>query len=267
MAQEKWLVDGPRVIDFEQVRRVKVGLVGGEVTIIGHDDPGARVEVHSVSGKPIAVTLDGDAVEIDHPQIGWDNFLDVFTAFREKERAEVTLMVPHQIALKLGVVRASALVSGLVGAVTVSTVSGEVVLDSHRGEATLNAVSGEISIRAHAGELAINTVSGEVTASGEITKFACDSVSGAVFLDLVGVPSLISVNSVTGGVTARLEPDVAANYRISTATGKLQLDGERISGVRGEYVSSGSSRSGEPSADFRINTVSGSISVLHGIHA
>ncbi|MFD1714918.1 hypothetical protein ACFSBZ_10595 [Amnibacterium flavum] len=267
MAQEKWFVDGPRVIDVEHVRRLKVGLIGGEITIIGHDDPGARVEVHSVSGKPLAVSIDGDRLEIDHPQIGWDNFLDVFGAFRDRARADVTVMVPHSVALKLGVVRASVLVSRLIGDASISTVTGEVVLDSHRGDAQFNAVSGEVSVRAHVGGISVNTVSGDVTASGEISRFACDSVSGAVFLDMVGFPESVATNSVTGGVTARFEPDVPLRYRISTATGRLQLDDEHITGLRGEYVSSKGAAPGAQAVDFRANSVSGSISVLHGIHA
>jgi hypothetical protein len=46
MAQEKWLVDGPKVIDLENIDRLKVSLVGGHVDIVGHDEPGVRVEVH-----------------------------------------------------------------------------------------------------------------------------------------------------------------------------------------------------------------------------
>ncbi len=53
MAQEKWLVDGPKTIDVENIRRLKVGLISGQVDIVGHDEPGARVEVHSVSGRDL----------------------------------------------------------------------------------------------------------------------------------------------------------------------------------------------------------------------
>ena len=55
MAQEKWLVDGPKTIDVEGVRSLKVGLINGQVDIIGHDKPGARVEVHSVSGRDLKI--------------------------------------------------------------------------------------------------------------------------------------------------------------------------------------------------------------------
>jgi len=67
MAQEKWLIDGEKTIDIEMIRKLKVGLIAGQVDIVGHDDPGARVEVHSVRGKALTVTINGDTLEIDHP--------------------------------------------------------------------------------------------------------------------------------------------------------------------------------------------------------
>ena len=58
MAQEKWLVDGPKTIDIESARTLKVGLIGGQIDIVAHDEPGVCVEVHSVTGKPLKVSVD-----------------------------------------------------------------------------------------------------------------------------------------------------------------------------------------------------------------
>ena len=102
MAQEKWMIDGEKTIDIETVRNLKVALIGGQVDVIGHDEPGARIEVHSVDGKPLKVTLDGDTLEVDHPQLNWDNFIDVFMSFRGTARADVSIMVPRDVALKFG---------------------------------------------------------------------------------------------------------------------------------------------------------------------
>ena len=45
---EKWLIapGEERVIDIENVSRLKIGLVGGQVDVIAHDEPGIRIEVH-----------------------------------------------------------------------------------------------------------------------------------------------------------------------------------------------------------------------------
>ena len=113
MAQEKWLVDGPKVIDIEIVRKLKVGLISGQVDIVAHDEPGARVEVHSVSGRDLKISVDGDSLEIDHPQLRWDNWVDAFASFRGNARADVSILVPRDVALKFGVVNASGLISGI----------------------------------------------------------------------------------------------------------------------------------------------------------
>ena len=266
MAQEKWLVDGPKVIDVEAVRKLKVSLIGGQVNIVGHDEPGARVEVHSVRGKALRVSIDGDTLEVDHPQLGWDNWIEVFRSFTGKASADVSIMVPRDVALKFGVVSASALISGLTDDATISTVSGDIVVDNVYGDLQLNAVSGEIAVRGHYGNVNAKTVSGEVTASGEIMKFVCDGVSGNVFLDLTGTPDAVRVNTVSGDVTVRLESGTPAQYKISTVSGRLQLDDSEITGVRGTYTG----KYGELDKywlDFRANTVSGNVSVLHSVHA
>ncbi len=53
MAQEKWLINGAKVIDVESVRKLKVGLIAGQVNIIGHDEPTASA---SRSTRPRAAT-------------------------------------------------------------------------------------------------------------------------------------------------------------------------------------------------------------------
>lgn len=266
MAQEKWLVDGQKVIDAENIRRLKVSLVRGKVDIVGHDEPTARVEVHSVSGKPLMVSIDGDALEIDHPQLRWDNFIDAFSSFRGGASADVSIMVPRDVALKFGVVSARGLISGLTEDARIATVSGELVIDNLYGDIEVNAVSGEISVRNHYGTIAAHTVSGDVTASGEIMRFACDGVSGDVFLDITGTPDEVRVNTVSGDVTTRLEHDVPAQYRIATVSGRLQLDDTQITSIKGQYTA----RYGTLDRhwlDFKANTVSGNISVLHAVSA
>jgi DUF4097 and DUF4098 domain-containing protein YvlB len=264
MAHEKWLVDGPKVIDVGVVHALKVSLIGGKVDIVGHDEPGARVEVHSVSGKELKVSLDGDKLEIDHPQLSWDNFLEVFSSFRGSAKADVSIMVPRSVAPTLGVVSASALVSGLTTDATVSTVSGDVVIDGLTGTLQLNGVSGEASVSDHSGRVSARTVSGDITASGGISVFTAESVSGDVLADVTGVPDEVRISTVSGAVTTRLAPGVAAQYRINTAAGRLQLDNEQITGVHGSYSSTYGTLD-QHWLDFRANTVSGNISVLHAV--
>ena len=266
MAQEKWLVDSEKVIDIELVRKLKVTLIAGQVDIVGHDEPRARIEVHSVRGKSLKISIDGDTLEIDHPQLSWDNFVDVFASFRGSASADVSIMVPRDVELKFGVVSATALISGLTEDARISTVSGDIVVDNHRGDIELNAVNGEIAVRNHSGRISAHTVSGDVTASGEIVKFTSDSVTGNVFLDVVGTPDEVRVSTVSGDVTARLEPGIAARYKINTVSGRLQLDDAEISGVRGSYTGTYGTLD-KLWLEFKANTVSGNVSVLHAVSA
>jgi len=266
MAQEKWLVEDAKTIDIGLVRNLKVSLIAGKVDIIGHDEPTARVEVHSVSGKALKVSMDGDTLEIDHPQMSWDNFLDVFKSFTGTAKADVSIMVPRDIALKFGVISASALISGLTEDASISTVSGDVVVDNIYGDLQLNAVSGEIAVRNHYGEISVKTISGDVAATGEIMKFSGNTVSGDVYLDIAGEPDEVTVSTVSGTVTTRLAAGVAAQYRINTVSGRLQLDDTEVTGVRGNY----SGKYGQLDKtwlDFKANTVSGNISVVHAVTA
>jgi len=267
MAQEKWLVDGAKVIDVDTVRKLKVALIAGQVDIVGHDEPTARIEVHSIKGRELKVTLEGDTLTIDHPQLGWDNWIDVFKNFSGgNARADVSIMVPRDIELKFGVVSASGLISGLNSEGSISTVSGDIVIDGVNGDLQLNSVSGELSVRNHYGKITAKTISGDITATGEIFGFGGDSVSGDVFLDLEGSPDTVKVNTVSGDVTTRLVEGYPAQYRINTASGRLQFDDSHITGVHGAYQSKFGVLD-KKWLDFKANTVSGNISVLHRVSA
>ena len=266
MAQEKWLVDGAKIIDVDNIRKLKVGLVAGQVNIVGHDEPHVHIEVHSVSGKELLVSVDGDTLNIDHAQWSWDNFIDVFKSFRGSARADISVKVPRDVALKFGVVSATALISGLTEDASISTVSGDVVIDNIYGDLQLNAVSGEIAVRNHYGEIAVKTISGDVAATGEIMKFSGNTVSGDVYLDITGAPDEVTVSTVSGTVTTRLAAGVAAQYRINTVSGRLQLDDTQVTGVRGGYTGKYGDLD-KTWLEFKANTVSGNISVVHAVTA
>jgi len=264
MAQETWIVTDPTVIDLEIVRRLKVGLIGGQIDIVGHDEPGARVEVHSVSGRDLKVALEGDTLVIDHPQLKWETFFENFRLFGVKARAEVSILVPRTATLSFNAVSAEGLISGLHSEVTVNTVNGDVVLDGIVGDVSVHAVNGEVSVRGLRGDLSVQSVSSDVTATGEIRRVTCDAVSGNVLIDVHGAPDRIRNSTVSGDLTVRLDAGRPTQYSISTMSGRLQLDDAQISGVKGQY----SGRYGELAGSFtevRASSVSGDVSVVHTV--
>lgn len=265
MAIEKWIIEPgqSRVIDLGLVRKLKVGLIGGTVNVIAHDEPGVRVEVSQVTGKDLKVEIDGDALEIDHAQLRWDNFLDVFARFRGNAKANVSILAPRNVALKLGVVSADALVSGFTTDAKLSSVNGDLVIDHCTGDLELSGVNAEISAGSHRGRIRAHTVSGDITVSGEITSYSADTVSGNSVLDITGTPDRIETNTVSGDLTARIDGGAGERYRINTVSGTLYLDGATITGTFGKgFERTVGSLDGGRWADIRASSVSGNVSVM-----
>lgn len=265
MTLEKWLIKPgeTRVIDLEDIRKLKVGLVGGQIDVVAHDEPGVRIEVHAVTIKDLRIEASGDVVEIDHPQLRWDNFLEVFRNFGSGgPKAEISVAVPRGILLTLGVVSASALVSGLASGARLNTVSGDIIVDGLTGDLSVNAVSGDVQIRGLDGALSANSVSGDVAATGSIRKATIDTVSGGMLVDSTDRVDLVGLNTVSGDATVRLDEGHPANFVLRSVSGRLMVDGvKRSSSGPSNYVDSVGELSGS-FADVRANSVSGDVTVL-----
>ncbi|MBM3715291.1 MAG: DUF4097 domain-containing protein [Actinobacteria bacterium] len=265
MSLEKWIVrpGETRVIDLETVREMKIGLVGGQVDIVAHDDPGARIEVHNVTVKDLRIEMTGDKLEIDHPQLRWDNFLEVFRNFGSGgPKAEISIAVPRSVVLTLGVVSASALVAGLRSDAKLNTVSGDIIVDGLVGDVGLNAVSGDVHVRELEGALSANSVSGDVAATGAVTKASIDTVSGAMLVDSTGPVQSISLNSVNGTATIRLDRELPATYVARSVSGRVQIDGTVRSGSGPTSWTGSTGTLAGSFVDVRANTVSADITVL-----
>lgn len=265
MTLEKWLIHPgeSRIIDVEGIRSLKVGLVGGEVDIIGHDEPGIRIEIHGVTVKDLRVEATGDTIEIDHAQLRWDN---VFEAFRNigagAPRAEVSIAVPRDIRLSLGVVGASVLVSGLAADARLNTVSGDLIVDGLDADLSVNAVSGDVQVRALRGAITAKTVSGDIAVTGAVRSASVDTASGAMLIDAEGPVHAITLNTVSGDASVRLDADYPANYLVRTVTGRVQIDGIVRSG---SGITTWTGSTGELSGSFvdvRTHSVSGDLTVL-----
>jgi DUF4097 and DUF4098 domain-containing protein YvlB len=265
MSLEKWLVQAgeSKVIDLDVVRAVKIALVGGQIDVIAHDEPTARVEVHSVNGRALKVSMDGDRLEIDHIQLRWDTIVDVVKGLgRGGDRADVSLLVPRGVSLKFDTVSADGLVSGLHSDARVSTVGGDIVIDGLHGDIDVNTVHGELSVRNHTGRVTAHTVSGDVTAAGELTRFSVDGVSGSVFVDADGTPAQVQANTVSGDLTIRIDEGLGARYRINTVSGTLQLDGSVVKGTFGRGYTSTTGSLDSKWIDVAANSVSGDVTVV-----
>ncbi|MDF2920289.1 MAG: hypothetical protein K0S70_4507 [Microbacterium sp.] len=268
MTLQKWIVHPgeTRVIDVDDIRKLKVSMVGGQIDIVAHDEPGVRIEVHAVTGKDLRIEATGDAVEIDHPQLRWDNFTQVFRNFGSAgPKAEISVAVPRGTDLTLGVVSASALVSGLAADARVNTVSGDIIIDGITGDVNANAVSGDVQVRELTGALSAKSVSGDVAALGTLRAADIDTVSGAMLIDSSGPIQSISLHTVGGDATVRLDETLPANYQVRSVSGRVLIDGVVRSGQGAGPLTSFAGSTGELSGSFvdvRSNSVSGDLTVL-----
>ncbi|MDQ1217566.1 MULTISPECIES: DUF4097 family beta strand repeat-containing protein [Microbacterium] len=268
MTLQKWIVhpDETRVIDIDDIRKLKVSMVGGQIDIVAHDEPGVRIEVHAVTGKDLRIEATGDVVEIDHPQLRWDNFTQVFRNFGSSgPKAEISVAVPRGTDLTLGVVSASALVSGLTADARVNTVSGDIIIDGITGDVNANAVSGDVQARELTGALTAKSVSGDVSAIGTLRAADIDTVSGAMLVDSSGPIQSITLHTVGGDATVRLDESLPANYQVRSVSGRVLIDGVVRSGQGAGPLTSFAGSTGELSGSFvdvRTNSVSGDLTVL-----
>ncbi len=274
MTAQEWRIEGPRVLDIgaedERVTRLEVGIVGGRVDVVTHDDsPTARVEVTEVEGLPVRVTWDGGRLRVIH---GKDDDANIFEMLKRtvetfgRNRCVVSISVPVATRTSVSTVSAAAVVSGVHAKVSVNTVSGTLTLSDLVGAIDLNTVSGTVEGDDLDGPTSVNTVSGSVTLQGSrLSSVEANTVSGDIALDLVSGTARIQSNSVSGDVTVRA-PLRGYDVEGHTASGQVVIDGRTLPknghhgfGGRGK---SGRLSEGDGALKVTASAVSGNIVVL-----
>lgn len=230
MAQE-WSVDGPQVIDLTGVRRLSLRLVAGQADVVTSTASAgaggtARVEVHEVDGAALAVSISDDGtLTVAHERLTWGGIL-TWLSSRGRARAQVSISLPHDVDVELGVVSADATVSGVSGRTSVRAVSGSVTLDGCAGEVTAETVSGPLEARSLDGRLQFKSVSGELTVvEGSTTSLSAQSVSGEMVLDLTAATGDLTLKTVSGNMTLRVPADASLRVDAKTVSGRLTASG------------------------------------------
>jgi hypothetical protein len=262
--RDTWVVTGPQIIELDDVRALRVGLVAGRVDVVGRDEPGARIEVHRVVGRSLEVTLADGELRVGYPYTlgGWEGWLDRFKGWRADDRADVHIAVPRDVAARIGTVTAEGLLAEMTGGAQVSTVSGSVVADGTRGLLVAKSVSGDLVVRGHVGDLRANAVSGGVTASGRFGQVQVTTVSGTVTLDAAAARELYA-QTVSGDVTVRLPEGLGVTVAAKSVSGRVVVDGEAHTGD-GYVTGSVDVVRGDGAVRLSTKTVSGHVTVLRG---
>jgi len=257
----RWTISEPTELDFDSVKVLRVRIVAGSVNVVGTDET-ARLEVTDLDGPPLQVSLKDGELVVAYDDVSWPGILSWVTSRRRS--ATISVAVPWDSSVQLGVVTASAVVSGIHGCTSIRSVSGNVTLEGLTETVDAETVSGDLETKSLAGDLRFSTVSGDLTVvDGSSTLLRANSISGDVALDVdVARGSEIELTSVSGDVRVRLPHNTDVQVDIASTSGNLDtaFDGlsyRRLYGNRrlGGVLGRGSGR-------LLASTVSGDIALL-----
>ncbi|MER7188083.1 DUF4097 family beta strand repeat-containing protein [Streptomyces hyaluromycini] len=265
MSKSEWSVAEPGKLDFDTpVSDLHVRIVNGTVNVVGTDEGSTRLEVTEIEGPPLIVTHEGGTLTVAYEDLPWKGFLKWLDRKGWRRSAVVSLAVPADTRVEVGVVGAAAVVSGITGTSVVKGVTGDTTLVALSGEVRADTVSGNLEAQAVTGNLRFNSVSGDLTVvEGSGSAVRADSVSGSMIIDLdPDGPTDVRLTSVSGEIAIRLPHPADAEVEANTASGTISnaFDGLRVHGQWGAHKITG--RLGAGTGKLRATTVSGSIALL-----
>ena len=159
--------------------------------------------------------------------------------------------------VEIDTVSASIDLSGVYGTETdLETVSGAInCTDVAVEKLGLSSTSGSIVCEnAKAQKLDLENVSGSTRAEGEFVEIDAENVSGSTRLGCATVPVKINVDGVSGSIVVALPETASFTARLDSVSGSFTCDFNGKLGSDMVVI-------GDGSAEYRFNTVSGSLRI------
>lgn len=257
----RWTVDAPTRFDFDDVTTLQVRLIDGTVAVLATADSPSIV-VSDIHGRPLQVSYEDGALTVGYEVLSWERLLDWLNPVHDS--AAITITVPADCRIQLGVVSASAVVCGLNSGAAVKSVSGEITLDGVAGHVQADTVSGALDGRDVDGTVCFKSVSGGLTlADGALTLLEADSINGQIAADVsLDASGRMRISTISGDVTVRLPADSDARVRLHSTSGNVrsEFDALRTSMSPGSHTVSGNVGGG--SGNVSVNSVSGAVTLL-----
>ncbi|MFD8548991.1 DUF4097 domain-containing protein [Streptomyces sp. NPDC059649] len=259
-------VTEPRTLEIpDSVRGLNVRLVGGTVNVVGTTDGSPpRLEISELHGPPLTVSFEDGTLSIGYEDLPWKGFMKFLDRKGWQRSAVVSVAVPADTRVEVGVIGASAVVSGISGRTDVRGISGGITLVGLTGGVRADTVSGDVEAQSLQGDLRFNSVSGDLTViDGAGGAVRADSISGDMVLDLdPGKGADITLTTVSGEVAIRLPDPADARVEANTTTGTVSnaFDDLRVSGQWGAKKITGSLGAG--TGRLRVTTISGALALL-----
>jgi hypothetical protein len=257
----RWTVEEPTRIDFDGVVALKANVVAGTVSVLPAES-GPSLRVNEISGHPLEVIHEAGMLTVNHKSSGLDGVLQWLQDTRG--RVDVTIMVPRDCPVRLNLVTANAVVTGLSGRVSVKTASGDVTLDGVTGSIDANTATGGIEAQRLSGSVSFNSVSGDLAlARGAIERLKAHSVSGKITTDVdLRDGGSVRVSTVSGEVTMRLPESVSAKVSLNSVGGRVDSAFNGLGRQDRPMTKNLSGTLGRGGASLSVNSVSGAITLL-----
>jgi Putative adhesin len=257
----RWTIDSPRTLDLPGVAALKVRVVSGSVAILASQDA-PSLDVASLTGQPLLVTHEAGILTITYEDLQWDGLKGWLRP--QRHSADVTVTVPADCPTQLGVVNASAIVSGISASISAKSVSGDITLDGVTGNVDAKTMSGDLEARGIDGEIAFNSVSGGLTlAGGAVSKLAANTVSGQVTADVeLRHGGGLKVSTVSGDVAVRVPASASARVDLKSASGRVRSSFDGMSAAPGRGRTTMSATIGSGSANLTVSSMTGDVTLL-----
>jgi Putative adhesin len=257
----RWIIDGPRTLDIGDIAALRVRLISGSIAILADDDAPA-LDVASVTGQPLQVTHEAGILNVSYEDLQPSGLIGWLRP--QRHAAEITITVPRGCPAQLGIVTASAIVSGVAAKVSAKSVSGDLTLDGVAGSVDAKTVSGDLEARGLDGDLVFNSVSGDLTlAGGMLGRLDAKTVSGRVTADIeLRDGAGIKVATVSGDVAVRLPGCCSARVDLRSTSGRVRSGFDAMDSAAGTRPAVVTGTLGSGSASITVASMTGDISLL-----
>ncbi len=257
----QWTIEAPTSLEFDDVTGLRVRLIAGSVAVLATDGK-PSLEVSSVEGDPLSVTYEGGVLTVAHENLSWEGLLKWLRP--QRHSAAVTVSVPRKCPTQVGVVSATAVMSGISSRASVKSVSGGIMLDGITGDVDANTVSGALEAQGINGRLNFRTVSGDLTlADGWLERLDASVVSGDVTADVDLDPlGGMQVTTVSGEVVLRLPAEADARVNLHSVSGDVRSEFAELRRSSAPASRSVSGSLGAGSGQVSVTTMSGRVMLL-----
>jgi hypothetical protein len=257
----RWTIDTPTSLTFDGVVALRIRLISGSVAVLAAEDK-PRLDIEAVSGQPLLVTHEAGILTITYEDLTWDGLLGWLRP--QRHAATIAVTVPKDCPLQLGVVNATAVISGMAARTSIKSVSGGITMDGVTGSLDANTVSGDLEAQDVDGALAFKTVSGDLTiAGGSLGRLDAKTVNGKITADVSLAPAAsVRAATVSGDVAVRLPATVSTSVDLRSASGRVESAFEGLEDSRKPAGAGLAGTLGAGNGRLSVSTMSGAVTLL-----